>query len=87
MAPVVPPKNEGKPWIIRPLALAPESLIAQCASEMDIPVSGVCRYKEQLDQGDRKYFAQTVAEWEKRIPDLRSNILHSLMHPDVEHLL
>ena len=54
---------------------------------MDIPVSGVCRYKEQLDQGDRKYFAQTVAEWEKRIPDLRSNILHSLMHPDVEHLL
>ncbi|MBO5762270.1 MAG: tRNA 2-thiocytidine(32) synthetase TtcA, partial [Lentisphaeria bacterium] len=30
MAPVVPPKAEGNPCIIRPLALAPESQISQC---------------------------------------------------------
>lgn len=87
MAPVVPPKSDGKPCIIRPLALAPEDLIRQCAAQMDIPSAGICRYKEQLEDGDRKYFAQTIAQWEKRIPNLRSNIAHSLMHPQLSHLL
>ena len=87
MAPVVPPKSPDKPWIIRPMALAPESLIIQCAAVMELPVSGICRYKEQLDDGDRKYFQQTLGEWEKRIPDLRSNIARSLANPQIEHLL
>ncbi|MBQ7207061.1 MAG: tRNA 2-thiocytidine(32) synthetase TtcA [Lentisphaeria bacterium] len=87
MAPAVPPKSPGKPWVIRPLALVPESLIAACAREMDLPPAGVCRYKEQLDCGDRKYFAQTVDSWEKRIPNLRSNIVRALMRPEPEHLL
>ena len=87
MAPVVPPKTADKPCIIRPLALAPESLICQCAAEMELPRAGICRYKEQLEAGDRKYFAETIAEWEKRIPNLRSNIAHSLQNPQWEHLL
>ena len=46
MAPVVPPKTPGNPTIIRPLALAPESLIARCADELEIPRLGLCRYRE-----------------------------------------
>ncbi len=87
MAPVVPQKGEGSVTVIRPMALVPEKLIAACAESMQIPRAGLCRYKEQLDDGDRRYFAQTVAGWEKRIPDLRSNIARSLAHPEVEHLL
>ena len=87
MAPIVPPKSPEKPWIIRPMALVPESLIVQCASLMELPVSGICRYKEQLDDGDRKYFQNSLQMWEKRIPDLRSNIARSLANPQVEHLL
>ena len=87
MAPVVPPKSADKPCIIRPLALAPESLICACAREMDLPHAGICRYKEQLEDGDRQYFARTVAQWEQRIPNLRSNIAHSLRNPQLSHLL
>lgn len=87
MAPVVHSKDEGKPCVIRPLALVPEELIRECAALMDLPEAGVCCYKEQLNSGDRKYFAGTLAQWEQRIPDLRSNIARSLMNPEVEHLL
>lgn len=87
MAPVVQPKSPGKPCIIRPLALAPESLIRACADEMALPRAGICRYKEQLEDGDRRYFAQTIAQWEKRIPNLRSNIARSLSNPQPDHLL
>ena len=80
-------KGEGKPCVIRPLALVPEELIRECAALMDLPEAGVCCYKEQLNSGDRKYFAGTLAQWEQRIPDLRSNIARSLMNPEVEHLL
>ena len=87
MAPVVKPQNEADPQVIRPLALVPESLIRACAAEADLPAAGVCRYEEQLASGDRKFFAQTLALWEKRIPALRSNIARSLADPRTDHLL
>ena len=87
MAPVVKPQEKGNPVVIRPLVLAPESLIRQCAGEMELPAAGICRYREQLDSGDRKFFGSTIARWEERIPDLRSNIANSLRNPKTAHLL
>ena len=87
MAPVVPPKSPGKPTIIRPLALAPESLIAKCADELQVPRFGLCRYREQLESGDRKYFRTLVDTLAERIPDLRSNLRRSLAHVEPDHLL
>ena len=87
MAPVVPPKSPGKPTIIRPLALAPEALIAKCADEMGVPRRGLCRYREQLEAGDRKYFRELVDTLAERIPNLRSNLRRSLSHVEPEHLL
>ena len=87
MAPVVPPKSPGKPTIIRPLALAPEALIAKCADEMNVPRFGLCRYREQLESGDRKYFRELVDTLAERIPDLRSNLRRSLSRVETEHLL
>ena len=87
MAPVVRPRNAENPCVIRPLVLAPENLIRACAEAADLPVSGVCRYEKQLAAGDRKFFARTLASWEKHIPALRSNIARSLANPRVDHLL
>ncbi len=87
MAPVVPPKVPGNPTIIRPLALAPEALIARCADELEVPRFGLCRYREQLESGDRKYFRELVDTLAERIPDLRSNLRRSLAHVESDHLL
>jgi len=87
MAPVVPPKTPGNPTIIRPLALAPEALIARCADELEIPRLGLCRYREQLNSGDRKYFRTLVDTLAERIPDLRANLRRSLAHVELDHLL
>ena len=87
MAPVVKPKSTGNPTVIRPLALAPEALIARCADELAVPRLGLCRYREQLESGDRKYFRELVDTLAERIPDLRSNLRRSLSHVDPDHLL
>ena len=87
MAPVVRPKLPGNPTVIRPLALAPEELIARCADQLDIPRYGLCRYREQLEAGDRKYFRGLVDTLAQRIPDLRSNLRRSLAHVELDHLL
>ena len=87
MAPVVPPKSPGKPTIIRPLALAPEALVAKCADAMGVPRYGLCRYRKQLESGDRKYFGKLVDTLAERIPDLRANLRRSLSHVEPDHLL
>ena len=87
MAPVVKPKSPGNPTIIRPLALAPEALIARCADELEVPRLGLCRYRERLNSGDRKYFRTLVDTLAQRIPDLRANLRRSLEHVESEHLL
>ena len=87
MAPVVPPKDEGRPTVIRPLALAPEELVKRCAEELGVPRAGLCRYREQLESGDRKYFRDLLDELARRIPDLRSNLRRSLARVETDHLL
>lgn len=87
MAPRVEPDNAEHPVIIRPLALVPEELIIECAGEFEFPSAGNCRYKEQLEAGDRVYFKQLISDLSRRIPDLRSNIAHSLTRVELEHLL
>jgi len=87
MAPVVIPKQEHYPKIIRPLALVPEKLIADYAATLELPAAGVCAYKEQLLAGDRANFKALLAQLEERIPDIRSNIARSLKRVETEHLL
>ena len=87
MAPRVVPDNPDNPVIIRPLALVPEDLVAECAKDFGIEVGGICRYKEQLESGDRVYFKNLISQLSEHIPDLRSNIAHSLQKVELDHLL
>ena len=87
MAPRVVPDSPENPVIIRPLALVPEALVAQCAEDFGIEVGGICRYKEQLESGDRVYFKNLISQLAGHIPDLRSNIAHSLQKVEIDHLL
>ena len=87
MAPLALPDNPEHPAVIRPLALVPERLIIEYASTLELPTAGVCRYKEQLASGDRVYFKQLIDNLAEHIPDLRSNIAHSLTRVEIDHLL
>ena len=87
MAPRAIPDDPENPVIIRPLALVPEALVAQCAKEFGMEISGVCRYKKQLESGDRVYFKKLISQLSEHIPDLRSNIAHSLQKVEIDHLL
>ena len=86
MGPNVPEKN-GELRIIRPLILTPEAMIAEWVSKMELPIRGECLYREQLENGDRKYFKRVLEQLTERIPDLRSNILRSLSNVQEEYLL
>lgn len=79
-------EKSGALRIIRPLILSPEKLIAEWVNSRALPVRGACRYKEQLGNGDRRYFMRLLARLEERIPDLRSNILRSLSNIQEEYL-
>ena len=87
MAPLALPDNPEHPAVIRPLALVPEQLIMEYAATLGLPSAGICRYKEQLESGDRVYFKQVIDDLAEHIPDLRSNIAHSLTRVEIDHLL
>ena len=87
MAPRVIPDDPDNPVIIRPMALVPEALVAQCAANFGVVPGGICRYKEQLESGDRVYFKNLISQLSEHIPDLRSNIAHSLQKVEIDHLL
>ena len=87
MAPLALPDNPEHPAVIRPLALVPEQLIIEYASTLELPTAGICRYKEKLESGDRVYFKQVIDNLAEHIPDLRSNIAHSLTRVEINHLL
>ena len=87
MAPRVAPETAGAPEVIRPLAFVPEDLIRRWAAGAELPAGGLCRYRAELESGDRRYFAGVLADLEKRIPDIRSNFLHSLGKAELKHLL
>ena len=87
MAPLAVPDNPEHPAVIRPLALVPEQLIREYAATLQLPEAGICRYKEQLESGDRVYFSKVIGNLSEYIPDLRSNIAHSLTRVEIDHLL
>ena len=77
MGPNVPALDNKR--LIRPLILVPECKIATFAQQIQFPICGTCRYKNQLDQsGDRAFFRNLLANIEKRIPDFRSLALKSM---------
>ena len=81
------PRKQGNIRVIRPLILTPEKLIRELAQELDLPLRGTCLYKEKVDQGDRKYFADLLEEISRRIPDLLSNMKCSMGNIQEKHLL
>lgn len=87
MAPLVKPDDPEHPVVIRPLALVPEQLIREYADTLALPEAGICRYKEQLESGDRVYFKKVISGLAEHIPDLRSNIAHSMTRVELDHLL
>ena len=87
MGPNVAAKAKEKIRIVRPFALAPESLIVRCRDEWELPQAGKCRYEEQLAEGDRAYFRGLLDDLSERIPNLRSQMLRSLGNIQAEYLL
>lgn len=85
MGPNVPEKS-GKLRVIRPLILTPENLISEWVHAQHLPVRGECRYKGQLENGDRKYFRRLLDQLAERIPDLRSCMLRSMSNIQEEYL-
>lgn len=85
MGPNVSEKNGGI-RIIRPLILTPENMIAEWIRTLDLPVRGECRYREKLENGDRRFFRNLLDQLSERIPDLRSNMLRSLSNIQEEYL-
>lgn len=81
------PEQKGRLRVIRPLIFTPETLIAELAAELNLPIRGECLYKDTVANGDRKYFKKILEQLEQRIPDLRSNILRSLSNIQEGYLL
>ena len=81
------PAEEHDVRIIRPLIFIPEALLSKVAAEMELPVRGECLYRNELENGDRRYFKRILEEISGRIPDLRSNILRSLSNVQEGFLL
>ena len=80
--------EDGSLRVIRPLIYARESLVAEAASSLELPVRGDCEYKEYLEEnGIRSYFRELLDSMEQRIPDTRSHILHSLTDVRPAYLL
>lgn len=86
MGPNVAAKTGERVRVIRPFALAPESLIIRCRGEFGLPEAGKCRYEEELAGGDRAYFHGLLDELSKRIPNLRSQMLRSLGNVQADYL-
>ena len=88
MGPNVPSRSCPGLRIIRPLALAEESLIRQAAAELGpYPEAGKCAYAETLADGDRAYFRKLLDDLSGRIPHLRAQMLYSLGKVEAGYLL
>ncbi len=87
MGPSVRGKSAEGIRVIRPFALAPESLIVECRSRWEFPAAGKCRYEDELKNGDRATFRRLIDDLAERIPNLRSQMLRSLSNVQAEYLL
>ena len=80
--------EDGSLRVIRPLIYARESLVAEAAAAMELPLRGECQYKDYLSEnGARAYFKSLLETMEQRFPDIRSHILHSMTDLRPEYLL
>lgn len=80
--------EDGSLRVIRPLIYARESLVAEAAASLELPLRGECEYKQYLSEnGIRSYFRSLLDEMEQRIPNIRSHILRSLSDIRPEYLL
>ncbi len=74
--------------VIRPLAYVPEQRLREAASAMELPIKGKCPYGTELaENGDRAWAGQLMESIAERIPDVRSQMLHSLQKIEAENLL
>lgn len=85
----MPPKlrsNDGRNTVIRPLAYAPESEIAQFAELMKFPIipCDLCGSQENLQRKKVKALVDSLA---KDIPMLRSSILSAMSNVHPSHML
>lgn len=88
MGPNVRSKSMPSLRIIRPMALAEESLIKAAAAELGpYPDSGKCMYHNELADGDRIYFRDMLEKMAERIPHIRSQLLYSLGKVETGYLL
>lgn len=86
MGPFVP-ASDGDLRVIRPLAFVPEALVKRCADRWELPDSGKCPYEESLESGDRATFRRLLDDLSRRIPNLHSQMLHSLSNLQAPYLL
>ncbi|MHB8873091.1 MAG: tRNA 2-thiocytidine(32) synthetase TtcA [Myxococcaceae bacterium] len=85
----MPPKlrsDDGRNTVIRPLAYAPESELAELADLMRFPIipCELCGSQENLQ---RKRVKRLVDELSKEIPNVRSSILGAMGNLHTSHLL
>ena len=74
--------------VIRPFALAPESLILEAAAAFGLPSAGKCPYAGSLErEGDRAWARNLLDEVAGRMPQVRAQMLHSLQKVELKNLL
>ncbi len=88
MAPLSVPDSPESCAVIRPLALADESQIAEAALQFDFPADSRCPYHKQLEEsGDRAKAKRLLAQLEKDFPGARKGLTASLARVEADHLL
>jgi tRNA 2-thiocytidine biosynthesis protein TtcA len=85
----MPPKlhsNDGRNTVIRPLAYAPEALIARFAAQMQFPIipCDLCGSQENLQ---RKKVKKLVDDLEKEHPHVRASLMKAMGNLHLSHLL
>lgn len=82
------PADDHPVRVIRPLILAEKSEIKAAARELGMRFFERCPYSGTLKKvGDRAYFERLIAKLDRRIPNVRALMLHSMSDLRPGHLL
>jgi len=82
------PADAGSKRLIRPLCYVPKALVHDAALGFGFPTVKSCPYLHLLDEsGDRAFILRLLTDLDGHFPNLRQNVLASLKHVEVEHLL
>lgn len=78
--------DDRKNQIIRPLVYVREEMTRECAQDLGVPILGcLCSY-QGMSGTRRGWVKSLVAEIEKEVPDVRSNLLASMGRVHHRHL-